>query len=351
MNQLSSMDIHFSFLCRSSHRYKNGQHPIVLRVMYRGQRKDVFTGLTCLLEHWNHEHKLVHKKCKSSTEINRQIQQILFDANQVFMQMKYAGDEFTIDELIDAMKGKTPPPQTISEYIEMMRKEIDERVSLDITRSTFNKYNRSMRYFIEFLQHKKSVKNIPVSKIDGDMVKDFFQFLRKEKNNQVNAAIGLLSCFKTILLPAVKNKTIKYNPFTEFKVKRKNVDREFLNIEELQALHSLESMNKDLTLKRDLFLFACYTGLAYIDVQLFSRKDICLDNDGSFYIKHPRVKTSITSIIPLLPLAEKILKKYSPTGDCRDFDWKVMSNQKLNSGLKVLAKLAKIDKPLFMHLG
>ena len=75
-----------------------------------------------------------------------------------------------------------------------------------------------------------------------------------------------------------------------------------------------------------------------------------MDNDGSMYIRHPRTKTGVMSIVPLLPVAENILKKYSATDDCRDFKWKVCSNQKLNSGLKQIADASEINKPVFCHL-
>ena len=91
--------------------------------------------------------------------------------------------------------------------------------------------------------------------------------------------------------------------------------------------------------------------MAYADIKSLKGTDIVTDPDGTISIRNPRQKTGIMSIIPLIAVAQQILKKYAGTNDCREFEWKVPSNQKLNSGLKDIAIKAKIEKPLFMHLG
>ena len=102
--------------------------------------------------------------------------------------------------------------------------------------------------------------------------------------------------------------------------------------------------------KKDIFLFACYTGLAYMDIKQLRKEHIISENDGSFYIIKPRQKTGQESIIPLLPAAENILRKYSMTGQLLDFQWYISSNQKMNLGLKYIGERAGVTKTLHMHL-
>ena len=54
-----SMEIHFNFLLRASHKYANRDSPIVFRIVFRGQRKDVFTGMGCPVEHWMKNERVV----------------------------------------------------------------------------------------------------------------------------------------------------------------------------------------------------------------------------------------------------------------------------------------------------
>ena len=101
--------------------------------------------------------------------------------------------------------------------------------------------------------------------------------------------------------------------------------------DEIIALQKLEGLTPSQEIKRDLFLFACFTILAYAVIKDFHAMNIIVEPDRSKHIERYRNKTSVMSYIPLLQVAENILLKYSPTDDCRDFQWKVPCNQKLNS--------------------
>jgi site-specific recombinase XerD len=107
--------------------------------------------------------------------------------------------------------------------------------------------------------------------------------------------------------------------------------------------------NKNLERIRDIFLFACYTGLAYIDLKQLKGSAINKQGDY-FHIVMLRQKTGQQSIVPLLPPAVRILKKYSSTNDFRDFDWHISANQKMNQRLKAIGEMAGVKKPLHMHL-
>lgn len=350
-NKKGPTEIHFNFMLKASRAYHNGESPIVFRVIYRAQRKDVFTGLTCPPEMWMKEERMVSLKHPSASTINHHLHKILSNAEHHFGRLKYLGEEFTLDDLVNEMKGKTAPPQSLQDYMELKNKELAERMGVDITKTTWYKYKRTINYLNEYLAYKAGGRNFPVSKVNLDFVSGFYQYMRREKKNSHNSTSALMGCLKSILLPAVKNRVIKENPFDSYVMKREQVDREFLELHEIKALEELKNLSPSLELKRDAFLFACFTGLPYSDLKKMSRIYIQQDNDGSFYIKHPRTKNNMLSIVPLLPKAEAILLKYSKTDDFRDFKWKIPCNQKFNEGLKKLGELAGIRKPMFTHLG
>jgi len=160
-----------------------------------------------------------------------------------------------------------------------------------------------------------------------------------------------MGCFKGILQQALKHKVIKYNPFVDVPLKRNEVVRDYLEDEEIERLQQLENLRPELKTKRDIFLFAIFTGLPYGDLKFLNKSNIRQNSDGTYYLNNPRYKNGVMSIIPLLPPAIRILEEYSDTDDFRDFHWKLVSNQKMNKGLKELARLAEIDKNLFVHLG
>jgi site-specific recombinase XerD len=275
---------------------------------------------------------------------------ILANAEHHFNRLKFIGEEFTLDDLVDEMKGKIAPPQTLQEYLELKEIDIKKRIGFDISTTTWYKYKRTLNYLREYIRKEFANRTIPISKVDVEFVNGFYQFLRIEKQNSHNSCSALMCCLKATLLPAVKNRSIKENPFDRFVMKREQRERGFLELHELKALENLDGLSESQTLKRDAFLFACYTGLPYSDIKKLNRNHILRDNDNIYYLKISRTKTNVECVIPLLPKAEKILAKYSPTQDIRDFKWNIPCNQKFNVGLKTIAKLAKIEKPLFVHL-
>lgn len=103
---------------------------------------------------------------------------------------------------------------------------------------------------------------------------------------------------------------------------------------------------------RDIFLFSCFTGLAYIDTKKLTPQNINLGLDGNKWIFTTRQKTKTTSNIPLLPQAEKIIEKYQTQPTCINSGnlLPILSNQKMNAYLKEIADLCGIDKELTYHI-
>ena len=101
-----------------------------------------------------------------------------------------------------------------------------------------------------------------------------------------------------------------------------------------------------------MFVFSCYTGLAYSDVEKLSKSDITIGIDGSKWIRIHRTKTGSRSSIPLLPVAEQILARYEnhPQVEESERVIPVLSNQKSNAFLKEIAIMCDISKPLTTHL-
>jgi site-specific recombinase XerD len=348
---LEGAEFSIFFHLRRTFTYENGEHPIILRVNYFKHRRDIFTGLSCRSEDWNPDHNQLHPHFDEAIAINEELMLIREKSKERYLELKQSKKPFSIDQLMDCIKGKEPAPQSVMEYMDIKIKELEESVEIDMQGTTFYKYKRVKRYLEDFLVSSRSLRNYPVSGIDLEFINKFSNFLRKEKKNGQNSVTSLLSVLKTILKLAIETGVIQKNPFDSIHFKRKQVNREFLSVEEIEQLHQLSDLNSDMELARDLFLFACYTGLAYSDIKELKKGHIIIDADGSKSIHKARFKTDIMSLIPLLPPAERILQKYSMDGNFRNFRWKVPYNAKLNNKLKEIATLANIDKKLFMHLG
>lgn len=344
------LDIHLSFLCRTTYKNEDGKNPIILRARYNGERRDIFTGLYCFKKDWNGDEGKVLKTDKNSSGINQNLELILRRAMNAFDSLKFSDEAFSLSQLVDKLKGKEAKPILLVDTLEQGHKAIWKRVGVEITKSSYYKYRRSLQYMQEFLLKEYKVKNYTLNRIDVKFLEAFFHFLRTEKTIAHNTAVKYVTLVKSVLQPAIRSGAIKGDPFRELRIKPKPVHRNYLSQEELIILVNLELNDPDLDRKRDIFLFSCYTGLAYVDLKNLHGENILQDNDAEWYIKTNRQKTGEQSIIPLLPAARNILLKYSSTGNLPDFNWLISSNQKMNKGLKSIGKRAKIAKVLHMHL-
>jgi site-specific recombinase XerD len=202
------------------------------------------------------------------------------------------------------------------------------------------------------MKHRYDIDDIDVSKIQYKFITDYDFWLRSTRMCGHNSTIKYLSNFRKIIYLCFKNGWIVKDPFVGFKMTKHEVERPFLTKEEIQLIESIEIENDRLRHVRDVFLFCCYTGLAYADVEALSPSHLFMGVDGEQWINTRRKKTEVSARIPLLRTARSILQAYSEDPEClaRERLLPVPSNQKLNAYLKDLALVCGIKKDLTSHM-
>jgi site-specific recombinase XerD len=128
--------------------------------------------------------------------------------------------------------------------------------------------------------------------------------------------------------------------------------REFLNMDEIQRIAGHDFKFNRLSQVRDIFLFCCFTGLAYADVMKLKKTEIVTDDKSEKWISTYREKTKTQVKVPLLRMALDILEKYEHRPLCSGYEriLPVLSNQKMNNYLKEIATACNIDKELTFHI-
>jgi site-specific recombinase XerD len=188
--------------------------------------------------------------------------------------------------------------------------------------------------------------------VDHAFISSFEFYLKTEKNCAHNTAIKYLKNLGKIIRICISLKWIDKDPFFGYRLKCKAVERPFFSDDELQRIADKKFSTDRLLQVRDVFLFCCFTGLAYGDVQKLKLSNINKGSDGEQWININRKKTNTRSAIPLLPPAITILKRYSDHPYCinQDRAMPVSTNQKVNEYLKEIATLCGIDKNLSSHI-
>ena len=155
--------------------------------------------------------------------------------------------------------------------------------------------------------------------------------------------------FKRIIILARNNGLIVHDPFANYKIQLKKVDRGYLTEQEMNKIIQKKFPTKRLEQVRDIFIFSCFTGLAYIDVKELTKNHIRISFDGNIWIMTKRHKTKVNVNVPLMDIPKKILQKYE--GELPDDKiLPVLSNQKMNAYLKEIGDVCGITKNLTFHL-
>ncbi|MCC8094779.1 MAG: site-specific integrase [Tannerellaceae bacterium] len=183
---------------------------------------------------------------------------------------------------------------------------------------------------------------------------DFYYFLISTFELCNNTALESIKRFHTFLIFARKSGEQFNDPFDNFTFRFDKVDRGYLDIEELQTIMNQEfkTYKSRLEKVRDMFVFSCFTGLAFIDVKYLTHSHITKDNQGEYWIRKPREKTNNMSSVPLLEIPLQIIEKYRLHPECesKGILLPVPSNQRMNSYLKEIADACGINKNLSTHV-
>jgi site-specific recombinase XerD len=193
--------------------------------------------------------------------------------------------------------------------------------------------------------------DVEVGKVDISFFNNFDYYLRS-RSCANNYTVKMIKNLGKIINICCENGTAESNPIAFYKGRTKTVDRNFLSQEEIQIILQKRFVSARLDVIRDVFLFCCFTGLAYADVQKLKITDIQKGIDGELWIIKNRQKTNVRASIPLLQNAVELINKYENHPVCSNLGnvFPVPSNQKMNEYLKEIAELCGIEKKLTSHI-
>ncbi|WP_299760916.1 site-specific integrase [uncultured Pontibacter sp.] len=243
-------------------------------------------------------------------------------------------------------------PVLLLEVFRMHNEQMSKLVGKDYAPGTMDRYSTSLQHTRDFIKWKFGTEDIDVKKLSYQFITDYEFWFKTVRNCAHNTTIKYLANFKKVIHICLKNGWLERDPFLGFKMSKREVVRECLTEAELQRMAEKEFVTDRLGQVRDVFLFSCYTGLAYVDVQQLKRSEIGEGMNGERWIFTKRQKTETPSRIPLLPVPLEILDRYQDHPQClyQDRVLPVLSNQKMNAYLKEIADVCGIRKPLTFHI-
>ncbi len=260
--------------------------------------------------------------------------------------------EVSAELLVNMLRGQTEKPKMLLEVFQHHNDQVAELVGKEFSAGTLERYKTAKDHVCSFMQWKYGMTDIDIKKMDYEFVAEYAFWLKSKRNCNHNSTIKYISNFRKIVNICIRNGWLSKDPFLGFKMSKKEVDRVALTESELQAIANKKFPTERLDQVRDIFLFCCFTGLAYADIKKLKRSEIGKGVDGEQWIFTSRQKTDTTSRIPLLPVTLDIMAKYNDHPQCvvQNRVLPVASNQKMNAYLKEIADLCSIHKNLTFHI-
>ena len=335
-------------------RAENEEAIIYARITVNGKRANISLKRKVPVESWDSSKGLVRGSKPFAKSLNKYLDQIRSLIYQSYEDLLNEGNLITASAIKSKFLGEDKRNNTLSELF-----EYHNSISVtSLSPHTIRHYKVTQRYLLKFLVDKYKTDDIYLTKLDYAFIKNFEFFLKSyepkdhQKKMGHNTAMKHLQRLRKMLTMAYHHEWIDKDPFIRFKSSYVKNRREFLAQYELEQLEDFSSSLERLDIVKNMFLFACYTGLSYIDVAKLNIDNIETDLDGQQWIKTKRQKTSIELRIPLLNKARRILLKYQdhPRVSGRNRLLPTLSNQKTNSYLKEISDFCGIKKNLTFHV-
>ena len=326
-----------------------------MRMRIGDDRCDISLEYKLTLDSWDKTHQRLKPKHPDQTRVSVLMNEYRHRAHAIYQESIQLGKSPSVFDVRNELLGIPDEGVSASCIFEMFRKAIDRKRALageNNSAATIQKYGRTKGHLENFVKATFNKSIFPCEDITLKFIEDFEIYLKNRGNCQHNSAMKHIQTFRTIFKTAIAHGYVKNDPFANYKIRLQEVVRDCLNQDEINRIESVELSNKKLMRVRDFFLFSCYTGLAYAEIYNLKAKNIQLEN-GQYWIRTRRLKTNVITNVPLLEKPKAILLNYnSKLHELAENDlvFPILSNQKTNDYLKIIALHCGITKNLHFHL-
>lgn len=330
---------------------KNGLNPVMMRISIDGKRVNFSTGIKIEGKNWDSSRQRVKGANAIAEKYNNILLSLTTQAWDVFNESIRLNKSVHPEAIKQSILSEGNQEHSLLEAFDYQINNLKSRVGNDIAPNTVKKYETCKKKVLDFLQVDLKRDDIFLYELSGKFIFQLDAYLRIKQGLKHNAVVKNMQQLKRVIKIALQNEWIDHDPFTGYSTAPKETDRGFLTGDELHTLETLSLGGERLNRVRNLFIFCCYTGLAYADVSKLASSHLIKGVDGNTWIILSRTKSKTQATIPLLPQAQAILDKYASlsVGFNKPL-LPVISNQNLNKYLKEIASIAEIHKRVSFHL-
>lgn len=325
---------------------------VYFRITVDGMPKEASTKRKWDMTRWDQKAERAVGTKEDAKSLNYFLDSLALKVDAVKTEMMRSGKMITAEKIMDEILGRTAPMVKVLEEFQKHNDEMQALLGKGYAKGTLERFTITKNHLTAFIKFKFKKEDVEFTDLNLEFIKDFEFYLRTVRDCSNNTTLKYIANFKKIVIRAIDNEIINKDPFKNFKGRKTKLVKKPITTQELYELEKHYFSTDRLDVVRDVFVFQCYTGLAYIDAYQLKKTDIKKGIDGNLWIMSERQKTNSSFNVPLLPQALKIIEKYKDHPLClqRGTVLPVSSNQKMNEYLKEVANLCGFPFTLNTHM-
>lgn len=336
------------FYLNTSKRKKSGLCPLMGRITVDGKVAQFSLQEDVYPNNWDPQKGRTTGKTREHIELNRKIEDTEQAIKKIYDRAVETIGYVTAEQIKNELTGVTAKSETLLELFKEHNREYKARVGIDRSEKTYGDYELSYRHLSDFIQTKYGLEDFPMNRLEVSFIEDYNCFLRVNAHLCANSLVKHIIYLKKMVTRAINQRTLRCDPFQEYiKDKRKSIYKH-ISKQELERIMSAQIPSKPVSFIRDMFVFSCFTGLAYADIGQLSEKHLKKAPDGKVWIDIPRCKTAVESNILLLDIPLAIIEKYRSERTDEHF-FKLPRSGVVSKNMRKIEKLCSISH-LHFHM-
>lgn len=288
---------------------KNGFVPIMGRVTINGSVAQFSCKQTIAKELWDAKGNRAKGKSREARDINLALDNIKAQIIKHYQRLSDREAFVTAEMVHNAFQGLGTEYETLLGAFDKDNESFRKRIGIDRAEGSYRVRVRARNHLAAFIKKCYRRSDISMLELTPDFIKEYEIYLSTDAGLHNASVWSNCMWLKTIVAKAHYNGLTPRNPFAQYRVNQNVKEREYLTEDEIKTVMTHEFSNRKLAYIRDLFVFASFTALSFVDIKELTTDDIAEVN-GEKWILSKRHKTKVNFQVKLLDIPLQIIKRY-----------------------------------------
>lgn len=342
MEQTKRSTFKLLFYLKKNEPKKNGNAPIMARITIDGTPKTFGTKLEINADNWDLKFGRVLGKSAEAIRINKKLDNIRGRIDTIYEDMLKHEGFATSQKVKLSFLGVGVMDNAILKVFNDQNDQFKKLVEKEErSEGTYNKYITVCNHLSNFIQLRYHRDDMAFRELNNDFIREFDFYLRYDIQLSHNTIWVYTMPVLALAELAIKKGLIREYPFEDYEIGMEETDRGYILKEDVGKLMLSKPPHPRYEVVKDLFIFSCFTGLAYADIKKLKRSNIQSFFDGHQWIISRRKKSDVSSNVRLMDIPKRIIEKYIGTTR-NDFIFPIPTNVTCNKHITKLIENAEI---------